>query len=326
MSLQLRQRTTVIIMSAMLIVGASVQANAQQSFTVTGPVSWAGQFDYNTWTGTNFYDGYFVAKVTHEPSTPLSFSVGGDFGSYSNYQAEWQGAISKIEVTVYDPGGQARFSETIVPSLAPPDPYGYSQNLNRVMKYASDYRNYFYNGGASTQQYWNLDNEDRASGLRNYGNISYWDIWYHAAGDINDFVARIADYPDVMEGAGWPNTHFSAYHEFSNVMKSVYGTISATAAQVDTDGDGINDDADACLASNLGATVTVAGAATKVPNTLLANGCTVSDLVALGIDIDRHHGGNVSTVAHILNGLVGQGFLSGKNKGALQSAVAKSKK
>lgn len=325
MPLQLRRKTPVVILSALLMLGISIQAHAQQTFTVTGPVSWAGQFDYNTWAGTNFYDGYYVAKVTQEPSTPLSFSGGGDFGGYTIYQAEWQGAVSKVEVTVYDPAGQVRFSETILPSLTPPDPdYYYSQNMNRVMKYTYDYRNYIYNGGASIQQYWDLDNPAAGYGMRSYAHVSYYDRWYDAAGDINDFAARIADYPDVMEGAGWPNTNMSAYREFNNVMKSVYGTISATS--IDADGDGINDDADACLASNLGATVMVAGAATKVPNTLLASGCTLSDLVALGISIERNHGGNTSTVAHILNGLVDQGFLSGKNKGALQSALAKSKK
>lgn len=325
MALQLRRKTPAVIMSVMLMLGISVQAHAQQTFTVTGPVSWAGHFDYNTWTGTNFYDGYYVAKVTHQPSTPLFYTGGGDFGGYTIYQGEWHGAISKIEVTVYDPAGQVRFSETILPSLTPPDPdYYYSQNLNRVMKYAYDYRNYFYNAGASTQQYWNLSNVDNASGLYSYADASYWDHWFHNAGDINDFAARIADYPDVMEGAGWPNSQFDAYRQFNNVMKSVYGTISTTA--IDSDGDGITDDVDACLASNLGATVTVAGAATKVPNTLLASGCTLSDLVALGITADGRHGGNVSNVAHILNGLVEQGFLSGRNKGALQSALAKSKK
>ena len=48
MSLQHRRKTQVVVMFAMLMLGASVQAHAQQTFTVTGPVSWAGQFDYNT--------------------------------------------------------------------------------------------------------------------------------------------------------------------------------------------------------------------------------------------------------------------------------------
>lgn len=327
MSLQHRRKTQVVVMFAMLMLGASVQAHAQQTFTVTGPVSWAGQFDYNTWTGTSYYDGYYVAKVTHEPSTPLSFSGGGNFGGYVQYQSEWQGAISKIEFTVYDPGGQARFSETIVPSLTPPNPDDYrSQSMNRVMKYAYDLRNYYYNGGASLQQYWDIENTNDASGLTSYGQVSYYDRWYDAAGDINDFVARIADYPDVMEGAGWPNTNFSAYREFGRLMKSVFGSISSTAAQVDSDGDGIYDNVDACIASDLGATVTVGGVPTRVPNTLLASGCALGDLVALGINVDNRHGRNVSSVAHILNGLVAQGYLSGKNKGALQSAMAKSRK
>lgn len=324
---QLHGKTPAVIMSALLMLGIGAQAHAQQSFTITGPVSWAGQYDYNTGTGTNFYDGYYVAKVTHEPTTPLSFSGGGDYGGYTLFQSEWQGAISKVEVSVHDPAGQVRFTQVILPSQTPPNPDDYySRVTNQASKYAYDLRNYVYNGGASTQQYWNLDSSDSASNHYSYANVSYYDRWYEAAGDINDFVARITDYPDVMEGAGWPNTQFNAYDDLDRLMKSVWGTISTTTAQVDADGDGTNDDVDACPASTLGATVMVAGTLTKVPNTLLTSGCTLSDLVALGISIDRNHGGNTSSVAHILNGLVQQGFLSGKNKGALQSAVAKSKK
>lgn len=47
--------------------------------------------------------------------------------------------------------------------------------MNRVMKYAYDLRNYYYNGGASLQQYWDIENTNDASGLTSYGQVSYYD-------------------------------------------------------------------------------------------------------------------------------------------------------
>lgn len=94
----------------------------------------------------------------------------------------------------------------------------------------------------------------------------------------------------------------------------------------DGDLDGVADDAgDQCLASNLQPTVVIGGADTGVPNTFFTNGCTIRDLVAQCRVGARNHGAYVSCSAHLLNSLSDAGFITGAQKGAIQSAVARDK-
>jgi hypothetical protein len=84
----------------------------------------------------------------------------------------------------------------------------------------------------------------------------------------------------------------------------------------DADGDGIPDASDACESSNLSATVVVNGCDSGVPNTVLSNGCTISDsLVACAADQF------VSCVSHVTNDLKNAGTITGQQKGAIQSCT-----
>ena len=62
---------------------------------------------------------------------------------------------------------------------------------------------------------------------------------------------------------------------------------------------------------------------TGVPNTLFANGCTMSDLIAQLAAAARNHGAFVSAVAHLTNQWVQDGLITGQQKGAIQSAAAR---
>ncbi len=91
----------------------------------------------------------------------------------------------------------------------------------------------------------------------------------------------------------------------------------------DADLDGVADDAgDACLGSDLGATVIVAGENTGVPNTFFTNGCTIRDFIHNCQTGAKNHGAYVSCAAQLGNVLVEAGFITGAQKGAIQSAVA----
>jgi hypothetical protein len=92
----------------------------------------------------------------------------------------------------------------------------------------------------------------------------------------------------------------------------------------DADLDGVPDASDCESHSNQSKTVVIDGEDTGVPNTLLANGCTISDQVSHIEAGARNHGAFVSGVAHMTNDLVGAGVISGKQKGAIQSAAAHS--
>ena len=92
----------------------------------------------------------------------------------------------------------------------------------------------------------------------------------------------------------------------------------------DADGDGVCGDVDDCPNSNLSPTVIIAGCNSGVPNTLFANGCTISDLIAHCASGASNHGQFVSCVAELTNSLKAQGVITGKQKGAIQSCAGKS--
>jgi hypothetical protein len=92
----------------------------------------------------------------------------------------------------------------------------------------------------------------------------------------------------------------------------------------DADGDGFADDEDCNPNSNTGTTIVIGGIDTGVPNTLFGTGCTSSDLISKIAAGAGNHGGFVSGVAQLTNDWVAAGIISGRQKGAVQSAAARS--
>jgi len=116
-----------------------------------------------------------------------------------------------------------------------------------------------------------------------------------------------------------------------STMAVFLGGSSAIQAQVlpvDTDGDGVEDINDQCPTSDLSATVLINGVNTGIANTG-ANpaGCTFADLVEEMIetclDDAKNHGQFVSCVSHETNILKRAKTITGKQKGKIQSIVAK---
>jgi hypothetical protein len=60
-----------------------------------------------------------------------------------------------------------------------------------------------------------------------------------------------------------------------------------------------------------------------VPNTLFEGGCTSSDLIANLAAAAENHGAFVSAVSHLSNEWAKSGLITGRQKGAIQSAAAK---
>lgn len=89
----------------------------------------------------------------------------------------------------------------------------------------------------------------------------------------------------------------------------------------DADLDGVPDTQDQCLGSDLSPTVVIGGCDSGVPNTLLSDGCTISDLVQQIAAGAANHGGFVSGVAHLTNDLKKSGIITGAQKGAIQSCA-----
>ena len=88
----------------------------------------------------------------------------------------------------------------------------------------------------------------------------------------------------------------------------------------DSDADGITDDNDRCVMSDLAPTVVIADCDSGVVNTLFADGCTISDRVQECGNGVRNHGLNVSCTADLLNQMMKADEI--EQKGAIQSCVA----
>ena len=92
----------------------------------------------------------------------------------------------------------------------------------------------------------------------------------------------------------------------------------------DADGDGFADDEDCNPNSDVRPTIIIGDNNSGVPNTLFSTGCTSSDLIAQIAAGAANHGGFVSGVAHLTDQWVAAGIMSGRQKGAVQSAAARS--
>jgi hypothetical protein len=92
---------------------------------------------------------------------------------------------------------------------------------------------------------------------------------------------------------------------------------------LETDGDGIPDDEDACPNSDLTETVTIDGCDSGVENVLLEDGCTISDLILECADDADNHGEFINSVSHTANSLKKEGIISGNEKGKIQKCAAK---
>ena len=118
-----------------------------------------------------------------------------------------------------------------------------------------------------------------------------------------------------------------------SAMAFFLGASSAHAQGVplDSDGDGITDDLDECdnsITTLVSPTVIINGVDTGIQNTAPnAVGCTLADLITDMIDVclddAKNHGQFVSCVSHETNILKRARTISGKQKGKIQSIVAK---
>jgi hypothetical protein len=128
--------------------------------------------------------------------------------------------------------------------------------------------------------------------------------------------------PDISKfGSYGLSVDYDAYGDHFSRFRIRSEVTSAELCVTDEDGDGVEDDVDACPVSETSAGVIVGGIDTGVANAQTGDGCTVADLLKAA-GTGRHF---ASEVARITNGLVSRGILTGKDKGKLQSAAAKSR-
>ena len=88
-----------------------------------------------------------------------------------------------------------------------------------------------------------------------------------------------------------------------------------------SDQDGVPDGADSCIGSDTRQTVQIESCNSGVPNLVLQNGCSLSDLLSR-CSREGNHGSYVSCIAQTANTFLGAGLISAADKDKIQSCAA----
>ena len=117
-------------------------------------------------------------------------------------------------------------------------------------------------------------------------------FWYTNGGPTVFANADLSLTTNTGEGGG-------AFTGGSFFPRQWNGTIYYQILVLDSDGDGIPDDEDACPNSDLSPTIVIDGCDSGVGNLLFQDGCTMADMIAECADGAVNHGQFVSCVARI---------------------------
>ncbi|WP_412063049.1 hypothetical protein [Rubrivirga sp. IMCC45206] len=121
-----------------------------------------------------------------------------------------------------------------------------------------------------------------------------------------------------------PDQDFHA-HDGDNAYAFLVNALMWVSSGVaDSDGDGVPDDEDPFPNSDLGPTVVVDGDDTGVGNHLFPTGATFNDLLGQCAADAATHGEFVSCVSHLTNEWKAAGLISGREKGRIVRAAARS--
>ncbi|MHC5004177.1 MAG: hypothetical protein ACYTJ0_13765 [Planctomycetota bacterium] len=152
------------------------------------------------------------------------------------------------------------------------------------------------------------------------------------AGECFDFDNTLGDWgfgPDTVVfgvnvglGSGWAGSYVSFV---DNVTIGFAGGACTTydfETVVDSDGDGVPDEADECPESDLSPTVIIDGCDTEIENLMLDAGCTLADRIAACAADAPNHGQFVKCVVHLAKRLRKDGLLSKDDAARLKKCAA----
>ena len=321
------QLLTFAIISTCLMNYSDLRAD---TFIVSGDVDRFITRNSETETYTDVYDGTFKAIVTYDSNTPSFFDLdkwaqcfsyaGSVEDDYCNEisRAGWKDSIELIHYEVFDTDGNLIWARSIQRETEIEGPIiEFNRIINSETIYTlgqedftdnSESSWYIVKGSADDYSY----EESAIFSWYNAGTVSFMPSYLEIP---NVAILNTATRPTFSASIG--------YDDGINIdQKELSATITSLLLLNDTDGDGINDDEDACVNSDLSATVIFNGNDSGVNNALLIDGCTISDSINALFTQALNHGEFVSEVSKLLKRLEDKGIISKTNKGSIQSAVA----
>lgn len=303
-------QTIFAISTAMILLGFQT-AKAEDFFTVKGPASHWGIVDITTWEYESHIGGFFEMTVYYDSAVQLGDHLENSYDYQGNlirvYSSRWWDLVTRIEYTLYDQDW-AEIDNHVITAV----PY-YSPNFETTL-FLNDNDNLV----DEYYEYWNLETYNVYDGEVNISRK-------HSSSDLSALLDVVTDMPHPVTIEEWDHSSIYGRNIIGQDMIWFNGTI-ASLIPGDSDGDSIPNDLDACPESNLSESVSIGSIDTKVDNSLLGNGCTIIDMIETIEYMEDIHGSQVSDVSMFLNDMKSEGIISGRDKGKIQSAIAKSKK
>ncbi|WP_404408714.1 hypothetical protein LG272_11405 [Pseudidiomarina marina] len=277
--------TALTLTTALTVINVST-AQAE-TVEVRGQINYGYSF---TPAGVTQYDsGEYVLEITQRPQMPLVYAA-STWRQYSD-------AIERVTVSIYDSEGNA---------LSVRQPLAASELVEPTNTLYFDY------GYRSNYTSWTMNGMSQ-DGLNSQLNLNL-------RGPRDSLFASTAEFPRFVNTPRYVNATL-----FSNVETAegddvvyLYGPVTeVNYLTADSDGDGINDDVDACPTSDISHSVVVDATDTGVTNSVDSVGCSVTDKV-LACEADANNRGDyVSCVSHLAKQLRKEGVISNSDHGAL---------
>jgi predicted extracellular nuclease len=129
----------------------------------------------------------------------------------------------------------------------------------------------------------------------------------------------------VQHARGNADAPFSFDNDPTTALRASDHDATVLFVMGDNDGDGFPDDGDACVASSTSATVVIDGCDTEAANDLFTDGCKITDQIAACAAAAATHEQFTGCVTHLTNELKRTGFISNKEKSAIQQCAGRAR-
>ncbi|OZB05249.1 MAG: hypothetical protein B7X54_05920 [Idiomarina sp. 34-48-12] len=259
-----------------------------ETIEVRGQINYG--YSFNPAGVTQYQGGEYVLEITQRAQMPLVYAA-STWRQYSD-------AIERVTVSVYDSEGNA---VSVRQPLAASD---LGEPTTNTL--------YFDYGYRSNYTSWTMNGMSQ-DGFNSQLNLNL-------RGPRDSLFASTAEFPRFVNTPRYVNATM-----FSNVETAdgddvvyIYGPVTeVNYLTADSDGDGINDDVDACPASDISRTVVIDFTDTGVSNSVDSTGCSVTDKILACQADAKNRGDFVSCASHLAKQLRKEGVVSNSEHGAL---------